>query len=335
MPPIDNTAELPEKDLTKAPQGEGAAPEEDDEDDDLEEGHDSEEQGEGQASAAAEAEGEGDADPAAGEESEDPESRRLRRAAERRERKQRMREAREAQNRLIESLTTTNQTLQQRLDALERRASTSDSAQIDAAINSSTAAYRAAEVRMAKAMKAGDENTFIASLQARDEARDRLNQLQGLKQRVSGQDPMTRRQPTIEPVVLSHANAFMARNKWYDPRGKDEDSRIALAIDEVLVADGFNPQTPQYWTELETRLKRRLPHRYAAPPAGGKPKKVAGKPPAMGTPPSGGVPPGKGMVLSKERRQALLDKGLSPGSPEWNKHVNAYKAWDKQQAGKQ
>jgi hypothetical protein len=56
----------------------------------------------------------------------------------------------------------------------------------------------------------------------------------------------------------------MSKNTWYDPSGANQDSRVALAIDSQLVEDGFDPRTPEYWDELDSRLKNYLPHRYKA-----------------------------------------------------------------------
>jgi len=54
----------------------------------------------------------------------------------------------------------------------------------------------------------------------------------------------------------------MSNNSWYDPQGKDPDSKVALAIDQAMGEEGWNPKTAEYWEELDNRLQKYLPHRY-------------------------------------------------------------------------
>jgi hypothetical protein len=54
----------------------------------------------------------------------------------------------------------------------------------------------------------------------------------------------------------------MRNNDWYDPNGRDPDSKIALTLDQALTEEGWDPKTSEYWDELDNRLQRYLPHRY-------------------------------------------------------------------------
>jgi hypothetical protein len=63
-------------------------------------------------------------------------------------------------------------------------------------------------------------------------------------------------------MLQRHASNWMAENAWYDPHGRDPDSKIALTIDNTLAEEGYNPQTEEYWDELTNRLQKYLPHRY-------------------------------------------------------------------------
>ena len=42
----------------------------------------------------------------------------------------------------------------------------------------------------------------------------------------------------------------------------DPDSKVALAIDQAMGEEGYDPRNPDYWEELDNRLQRYLPHRY-------------------------------------------------------------------------
>jgi len=66
----------------------------------------------------------------------------------------------------------------------------------------------------------------------------------------------------VNPKLQRLANNWMENNGWYDPDGKDEDSQIAKVIDNRLVQEGYDPATNEYWEELDSRLQRRLPHKY-------------------------------------------------------------------------
>jgi len=54
----------------------------------------------------------------------------------------------------------------------------------------------------------------------------------------------------------------MANNPWYDPNGRDPDSKRALNEDSILAEEGYDPKTAEYWEELDRRLQRVVPHRY-------------------------------------------------------------------------
>ena len=55
----------------------------------------------------------------------------------------------------------------------------------------------------------------------------------------------------------------MDENPWYDPNGRDPDSKIALTIDQAMAEEGWNPKSQDYWEELDNRLAKYLPHRYS------------------------------------------------------------------------
>lgn len=276
---------------------------------------------------------EGDAD---GEviENESDEQRRQRNRESRERRKQKRKEAALADKRLIESLSAQLQEANERLGKVEGRFVQSDSAQLDAAIQAQRNAYQTASQELSRAIANRDQPGIQAAMEARDNARDRFNRLTFQKEQRTqafAQGGQTQ-QPTIKPEVMNNAKRFMERNKWYDPSGKDTDSRIAMVIDQELIDSGYNPTTPSYWAELERRCRERLPHRYKQDGGGNNGgSRLKGKPGQMGASnaPKGRVQDREGVTLSASRKQALLDRGLKPGTPEWKKRVAAYAAWDK------
>jgi hypothetical protein len=98
----------------------------------------------------------------------------------------------------------------------------------------------------------------------------------------------------------------METNPWYDPAGNDEDSQIAKIIDQRLHKEGWDPNTEEYWDELNDRLQKRLPHRYnQSDEPRRKPRSVvtgSGRESA----PRGGAQ----FVLSPEQVRAMKDAGF-------------------------
>lgn len=270
---------------------------------------------------------------------EDEEAIKAARRKARREKKQRAKEAREADKRLISTLQQRLDQLEGRQQLLDRRGNQHEMAQIDHAISQHQAAIQEADKAITKAIEAKNGNAFTAAQNARDELRERLNRLNGVKQAmVKASKPQgSGSQPAMDPRIVSKAQAFAKQHSWYDATGKDVDSRIVMSLDEDLHSSGFDPSTDDYWKELRARVKRYLPHRFEASTRKsstredqaprGKPK-LKGKPPAGSSKTRSLQPPG-GVQLSKERRQAMIESGLQPGTKEWNDQVKSYASWDK------
>lgn len=165
---------------------------------------------------------------------------------------------------------------------------------VDQQLNQANANLAAANRRMSEAMTAGDNEALTAALQMRDAAFvDQLrwtgakNTLarapvagadRGNQQQDRGQDPgnvQQREQPQQQrqpqPVMLTTRGQdmrddFLDENSWIDLQGQDRDTRTALEIDASLVSEGYNPNTPEYYEELEDRLREALPQHFR--PAG-------------------------------------------------------------------
>jgi len=76
------------------------------------------------------------------------------------------------------------------------------------------------------------------------------------------------KQAHVDPRLVENSRQWMSRNKWYKgPQANDPDSKVLTAIDNSLGAEGWDPTTPEYWTELDARAKKYLGHRYTGRPA--------------------------------------------------------------------
>ena len=154
-----------------------------------------------------------------------------------------------------------NQQLLERLSVLERKSHGSDLARLDKAIEDQDNRILFAKQKISEATRTGNGELLTSAQEMWFEARRQAEALANLKKRaVAPQNPRTIQAP--DPQLQRHASNWMANNPWYDPNGKDPDSRRALNEDAILAEEGYDPKTAEYWEELDKRLQRVVPHRY-------------------------------------------------------------------------
>jgi hypothetical protein len=231
------------------------------------------------------------------------------------------------------------QELSERLLQIEQRGVANDVAQLDTAMRRAGQAVEYFKGVIAEATTKQDGTTVADATfrmqQAQSEA-DRLahakNSFVAAAQR-SGQ-------PVMDPSVRSNTEAWMGRNRWYDPSGKDEDSAIVLSIDARLAREGYDPKTPAYWSEMDRRVAKYLPHRKEAAYSGDQSSSPGrqNRTPVAG---SGreGAGAGQGSAaasgqyrLSAARVQALKDAGQWDDPKARNDAIRRYRDYDKQHA---
>ena len=191
---------------------------------------------------------------------------RERNRAERREKKRRRQEFRERDALEMRFLRQRNEDLERQLNQTTSRVVANEAVVIDGRIETLRAQINQANDVMGKASAAGDGASYTEALQIKDQLNDRLQRLEREKANRVAEAQQTQQraqQPSVDPVMREQASIFFSENPWYDPAGRDEDSLVAKAVDQALVQSGFDPRTEKYWTELRSRLKKRLPHRFA------------------------------------------------------------------------
>tara|TARA_R110002126_G_scaffold34767_1_gene107448 strand:+ start:1137 stop:2102 length:966 start_codon:yes stop_codon:yes gene_type:complete len=154
-----------------------------------------------------------------------------------------------------------NQQLLERLSVLERKSHGSDLARLNKAIEDQDNRILFAKQKISEATRTGNGELLTSAQEMWFEARRQAEALANLKQRATA----PQKQRTIQapdPQLQRHANKWMSENTWYDPNGKDPDSRRALNEDSILAEEGYDPKTADYWEELDRRLQRVVPHRY-------------------------------------------------------------------------
>jgi len=193
----------------------------------------------------------------------DPEAEAIREAKrqKRRARKEYHRNVEQEKSVKIQHLERVNQELLERMAVLEKKSHGSEVARINKAIEDQHARIAFAKQKIAEATATGNGDLLTNAQEMWFEARRNAEALENIKKKATA----PRQQRTIQapdPAVQNFAKQWMSNNSWYDPQGRDADSKIALTIDAALAEDGYSPQTPEFWEELDNRLQKYLPHRY-------------------------------------------------------------------------
>lgn len=191
----------------------------------------------------------------------DAEALREQKRLKRHRRKEYHRQVEQEKNLKLDMLTRQNQELVERLAVLERKSSSSELARLNSAIDEQKNRIAFAKAKISEATSTGNGELLTSAQEMWFEARRNAEALENIKKRATA----PQRQQTIQqphPSVTRHAQSWMERHSWYDPQGKDADSKVALAIDDALGNEGWDAASPEYWEELDNRLQRYLPHRY-------------------------------------------------------------------------
>jgi hypothetical protein len=140
--------------------------------------------------------------------------------------------------------------------------------------------------------------------------------------------------------VASLAQEWIAANPWYDPNGRDEESRITKAIDDGLIRDGYDPTQPEYWQELTGRVSRRLNGSASRDDDGDEEprRRTASK---DAEPRRRVVPSGSGrehaseatrkeVSVTPERKAAMVEAGVWDDPKLRNRYLKSYQKYDRQ-----
>lgn len=251
---------------------------------------------------------------------------RERRRLEKKERKERQQKAIGRDKVELNFLRQRNDELERRMVSLETNSHKASLSDIDRQINEAVYEAEQAERIIAKAVEAGNGEDVAKALKFRDQAMAKANQLNFAKQQAT-QQSQQRPAPAIDKAVEHYASEFMQSNNWYDPQGRDEDSAIVLAIDAKLAQEGYDPRSEDYWDELQTRVERRLPEKFAKQerpvrkPAGG-PAVGSGREHAPAS-------TRKEIYISPERKAAMIEAGAWDDPVLRQRYAKRYAEYDK------
>lgn len=222
----------------------------------------------------------------------------------------------------LQNLQRQNQELLERLSAVERRQSGADLARLDKAIEDKELRLQYAKMKLSEATTAGDGEAMAKAQEMWYETRREIEAMRSVKERAAQN---VQAQPTDNGEVQRHASNWMDKNDWYDPNGDDEDSQIAKVIDQRMVKEGWNPNSKDYWQELDRRVARKLPHRYTDDtddqPTRSRPRSVVTSSGRENINSSGSR---NTFTLSPEQVRAMKDAGMWDDQAKRSKMIKRY-----------
>jgi hypothetical protein len=235
----------------------------------------------------------------------------------------------------LDFLSRQNQELLERLSVLEKKSHGSDLARLNKAKEDQANRILFAKQKISEATKTGNGDLLTSAQEMWFEARRQYEALDSvMKKATAPQRERTIRAP--DPRLQKLASGWMENNQWYDPNGKDPDSKVALTIDQAMAEEGWNPKTPQYWAELDNRLQKYLPHRYTGdtdekPIRNSRPRNVMT---SSGRESASSSAIGKNQfALTRDQVQAMKDAGMWDDADKRAKMIRRYALEAKQNQG--
>jgi hypothetical protein len=247
---------------------------------------------------------------------------RERRREERQQRKQRRTQAIERDKTEINFLRTRNDSLERRLNDIENRTKQQDLHLLDKTLQDAQTEVQAAERVMAQAWNNQNGDEAAQALKFRDQAAQKVQQLQELKSRASQQQS----KPSAPPEVVNHVQEFMKDHPWYNPNTGDEDSLIVHALDASIARSGKDPRTEEYWDELRDKIAQRLPHKVGKPVS----TQQRGGPVISGSRDHVPSSSKQEVYISPERKAAMVEAGVWDDPVLRKRYVQRYMSYDRE-----
>jgi hypothetical protein len=248
---------------------------------------------------------------------------RARRREERKNRKINQREREDTLRRELAARDSIINEMRGRLDAVERRNSGSEQAQLENAKKGVAREYAYYKEQIKLATEASNGEAVAEATEKMMLAQRKFDQLTTYEK---ANRPQNTPQQALDPRLVNNAKNWMDRNSWYNPAGNDADSRITLTIDHQLAEEGWSPVTTEYWEQLDERLKKYLPHRVNRGKINSKPKSVVSGSGREGVSASNAG----SYKLSAERVSALKDAGVWDDPKQRADAVKRFREFDQQ-----
>jgi len=176
-----------------------------------------------------------------------------------------------------EAIKKQNDELKARLDALDQSYTSEFGTRVDSQIESAKQAYQKAyDEGDAEAMFEAQKNLSKLALdQAQLEHAKRRQESraeQAVQEPVQQQQPQPQQQQPAPPDPK--AEAWAQKNEWF---GSDQTmTYAAFGLHRQLIEDeGFDPQSDEYYNELDNRMRKEFPQKFGTPAKSGSGPRVA------------------------------------------------------------
>jgi len=256
----------------------------------------------------------------------DREAEREARRAKRKARKEYHRQVSNEKDVKLNLLERQNRELLERLAVVEKKTLATDLARMDNKIAEEEHRINFAKEKIKEAAETGNGELMVSAQDLLVESSKTLESLKVMRQRAAKPQRPQTAAPAVDPDVQRQAADWLARNSWYDPQGRDADSRRVLNEDVILSDEGYDPRTPEYWQELDNRLSRMMPHRYTG--GVGSENTQTSRPRTVvtgsGRQTSSGASSPNQFQLSREQVQAMKDAGMWDDPVARNRMIKRY-----------
>ena len=233
----------------------------------------------------------------------------------------------------LQALQRENEEFKRRLSQLERNTKAEHVVRIDKNIEDAQTRLEYAKMKIAEATQNQDGQGMVDAQLLLQNASDEVRQLKQMRNQADQELKRPQQNNAQDPAIARRANEWVRRNSWYDSSLRDPDSKVAKKMDELMVAQGWNPTDPDYWDELDSRLQKELPHRYNDRNDDEKrnvrrPRNVVGSAGREASASYGGSNRSQ-FVLSPERVKAMKDAGAWDNPERKAKMIKQFMAYDR------
>ena len=233
----------------------------------------------------------------------------------------------------LQALQRENEEFKRRLSQLERNTKAEHVVRIDKNIEDAQTRLEYAKMKIAEATQNQDGQGMVDAQLLLQNASDEVRQLKQMRNQADQELKRPQQNNAKDPAIARRANEWVRRNSWYDSSLRDHDSKVAKKMDELMVAQGWNPTDPDYWDELDSRLQKELPHRYNDRNDDERrnvrrPRNVVGSAGREASASYGGSNRSQ-FVLSPERVKAMKDAGAWDNPERKAKMIKQFMAYDR------
>jgi len=174
---------------------------------------------------------------------------------------------------IAQKLLEENQQLKNRMQKLDSGYLTEYGARIESQIGAARKAYKEAyesgdtdamiEAQEALARATGEKDRYDIAKRRADEQRPERVAPAEQPQYAQQQQPQYAQQPQQAPQADPKAQGWAEKNEWF---GQDEVmTYAAFGVHRKLVEEeGFDPQSDEYYNEIDRRMRAEFPHKFAA-----------------------------------------------------------------------